>query len=227
MLALAGRVRARSPRSPASGIRLLERQPGPPQRRPQRREGAGPHAVQLTNLALRPLRQLAERRDAFAFERSPGRRGDLRQKVAGVLSFLRRHSTFALTFTFRVLSRKEADFGASERASERRERSAPAERRARERVGESEGRSPSENQLIIEDEGHHHVHLVLGDTAVGLTADLMLFDPGAPDVSKRLGGPGEAQLDGVLEALRRGRADLGHLGYWHRVLLLRRRALRP
>ena len=30
-----------------------------------------------------------------------------------------------------------------ERASEPRERSAPAERRARERVGESEGRSPS------------------------------------------------------------------------------------
>ena len=33
--------------------------------------------------------------------------------------------------------------GASERASEPRERSAPAQRRARERVGESEGRSPS------------------------------------------------------------------------------------
>src|SRR5688572_27377368 len=32
---------------------------------------------------------------------------------------------------------------ASERASEPRERSAPAKRRARERVGESEGRSPS------------------------------------------------------------------------------------
>ena len=35
---------------------------------------------------------------------------------------------------------------ASERASEPRERSAPAKRRARERVGESEGRSPSDNQ---------------------------------------------------------------------------------
>ena len=34
-------------------------------------------------------------------------------------------------------------FAASERASEPRERSAPAKRRARERVGESEGRSPS------------------------------------------------------------------------------------
>ena len=32
---------------------------------------------------------------------------------------------------------------ASERASEPRERSAPAKRRVRERVGESEGRSPS------------------------------------------------------------------------------------
>ena len=33
-------------------------------------------------------------------------------------------------------------------ASEPRERSAPAQRRARERVGESEGRSPSEHHVV-------------------------------------------------------------------------------
>ena len=36
--------------------------------------------------------------------------------------------------------------GASEHASEPRDRSAPAKRRARERVGESEGHSPSDDE---------------------------------------------------------------------------------
>jgi len=40
---------------------------------------------------------------------------------------------------------KGSDTRASERASEPRDRSAPAERRARERVGESEGHRPSGN----------------------------------------------------------------------------------
>ena len=43
-----------------------------------------------------------------------------------------------------ALERRHWSVSASERASEPRERSAPAQRRARERVGESEGRSPSE-----------------------------------------------------------------------------------
>ena len=39
---------------------------------------------------------------------------------------------------------------ASERASEPRERNAPTERRVRERVGESEGRSPSVRLVVPE-----------------------------------------------------------------------------
>ncbi len=42
------------------------------------------------------------------------------------------------------------DKPASERASEPRERSAPAPRRARERVGESEGQSPSGKNATID-----------------------------------------------------------------------------
>jgi hypothetical protein len=41
--------------------------------------------------------------------------------------------------------RREQNKGSDARASEPRERSAPAERRARERVGESERHSPSGN----------------------------------------------------------------------------------
>src|SRR6187551_1077879 len=60
---------------------------------------------------------------------------------------------------------------------------------------------------VVEDERHHHVDLVLGDVPVA-DVDPLLLDPGAADVAKRLGRPGDARLDGVLEALRRHGTDL-------------------
>ncbi len=49
---------------------------------------------------------------------------------------------FVIAF-LEAISKNQLTCAASERASEPRERSAPAPRRASERVGESEGRSPS------------------------------------------------------------------------------------
>jgi hypothetical protein len=53
---------------------------------------------------------------------------------------------------------------------------------------------------------HHHVDLVL-DHAALLAAHVLLLDPRAADVPERLGSPGQALLDRVLEVLRGGRTD--------------------
>ena len=45
--------------------------------------------------------------------------------------------------------------------------------------------------LVVEHEGHHHVHLVFDDLAF-VASHLVLLDPGPFDVTQRLGGPGEA-----------------------------------
>src|SRR3546814_10379818 len=50
---------------------------------------------------------------------------------------------------------------------------------------------------------------LLGNRAA-LQTDLLLLDPGAPDVAERLVRAVEAGLDRVLEAGRRRRADLRH-----------------
>src|SRR6476660_7981687 len=55
---------------------------------------------------------------------------------------------------------------------------------------------------VVEDERHHHVDLILGDVSV-TDVDPLLLDPGTADVAKCFRRPGDAALDGVLEALRR------------------------
>src|SRR4051794_29123140 len=61
----------------------------------------------------------------------------------------------------------------------------------------------------LEDEGHLHVDLVLGDLAV-LELDALVLDPGRGDAAQGLGGALQALTDGVLEALRRGGGDFAH-----------------
>lgn len=73
-------------------------------------------------------------------------------------------------------------------------------------------RNPECDQnLIIEHECHHHIDLILRDPAA-VTVNVLFFDPRAADISQRLGRPGQALLYGILEALRRGCADLRHFG---------------
>ena len=55
---------------------------------------------------------------------------------------------------------------------------------------------------IVQDERDLHVDLILRDLVV-LDRDPHLLDPGALDVPQGLGGPLDALLDGVLEALGR------------------------
>ena len=62
--------------------------------------------------------------------------------------------------------------------------------------------------LVVEDEGDEHVHLVRHDLVV-LDRHFLLLDPGAPEIAERLGGAGDALIDGVLEALARGGRDFG------------------
>ncbi len=71
---------------------------------------------------------------------------------------------------------------------------------------------------VVQNEGHEHVHLVLGDRA-SVQANVLLLDPGALDVPQGLVRALEAGLDRVLEARGRRRADLGHTCDWHVVLL--------
>src|SRR4051812_3543346 len=66
----------------------------------------------------------------------------------------------------------------------------------------------------LEDEGHLHVDLVLGDLAV-LELDPLVLDPGRGDAAQGLGGALEALPNGVLEALRRGGGDLAHARNGH------------
>jgi hypothetical protein len=54
---------------------------------------------------------------------------------------------------------------------------------------------------VVEDERRHEVDLILGDLAV-FDVDPLLLDPGAADVAERLGRPGDALLDAVVEAPR-------------------------
>jgi hypothetical protein len=69
--------------------------------------------------------------------------------------------------------------------------------------GESDGRPRS----LVKYERDHHVDLIFRDLPV-VASYLLLLDPGAPDVAKRLTGPRETSLNRVFETLRRGRADL-------------------
>jgi hypothetical protein len=68
--------------------------------------------------------------------------------------------------------------------------------------------------LVVEHERHHHVHLILSD-AGAVATDLVFFDPGTPNVAQSFGGARQSLLNGVLEALGRCGADLGHFGYGH------------
>ena len=54
--------------------------------------------------------------------------------------------------------------------------------------------------LLVEDERHEHVDLILGNFPVG-DADRLLLDPRALDVADRLVGARQTAGDGVLEAL--------------------------
>src|SRR2546426_752935 len=75
------------------------------------------------------------------------------------------------------------------------------------------GRSAS----VVDDERHHQVDLVLGDLVV-LDVHALLLDPGAADIPEGLRRAGDPLLDGVLEALRGGGADLRDTGDGHSVL---------
>ena len=88
-----------------------------------------------------------------------------------------------------------------------RRRSAGARRYREPRAGPS-------LMLVVDDEGDHHVDLILGDRTLA-HAHLLLLDPRASDVAQRLVRPGKPLLESILEALARGRADLGNLGYRH------------
>src|SRR5688572_13209224 len=69
-------------------------------------------------------------------------------------------------------------------------------------------------ESVVEDERDHEVDLVLGDP-VARDLDTLILEPRRLDVAKGLRGAGHAPLDGVLEALRRGGADLGDTGDGH------------
>src|SRR3954469_4259537 len=67
---------------------------------------------------------------------------------------------------------------------------------------------------LVQDERDLHVDLILRDLVV-LDRDPHLLDPGALDVPQGPGGPLDALLNGVLEALARRGAQLGDLGDGH------------
>ena len=89
-----------------------------------------------------------------------------------------------------------------------------ARRLRREPPPQSAATSRRLRPLVVDDEGDHHVDLILGDRTLG-HAHLLLLDPRASDVAQRLVRPGNPLLESILEALARGRADLGNLGYGH------------
>src|SRR4029450_5668752 len=72
--------------------------------------------------------------------------------------------------------------------------------------------------LLVQHERDHHVDLVARDLPV-LHVDALLLDPGRGHVAQRLVGAGDAQQDGVLEALVRARRDLRDLRDRVHVLL--------
>jgi hypothetical protein len=68
---------------------------------------------------------------------------------------------------------------------------------------------------FFQNEGYGHVDLLSGNIAV-LDHDVHVLDPDALDVAEGAGGPLDALVDGVLEALLRGGTQLGNMSYSHK-----------
>ncbi len=70
--------------------------------------------------------------------------------------------------------------------------------------------------LVFDNEGDHHVDLILDDRTFA-HVHLLLLDPRASDVAQRFGRPDDSLFESILEALARGRSALGNLGYRHLI----------
>ena len=71
--------------------------------------------------------------------------------------------------------------------------------------------TPQPADLVVKHESHHHIDLILHDPSI-VAADALFLYPRRLNTAQRLSSPSKTQLDRILEALRRGRADFGHLG---------------